>query len=92
MRASVARSARAAFGGAMRQSGILAAAGLYALDHNLARLADDHANARLIAEGSPDLPGVRLDLDTVETNIMIFHMAPGATAAAIVARPRKPGC
>ena len=46
------------FGGAMRQSGILAAAGLYALDHNVDRLAEDHANARLLAERLAGLPGV----------------------------------
>jgi len=50
----------------MRQSGILAAAGLYALDHNVARLCDDHANARLIAERVAGLAGVVLDLATVQ--------------------------
>src|SRR5262249_38180970 len=56
---------RRIFGGAMRQSGILAAAGLYALDHNVARLPEDHASARLIAERLAGLPGVSLDLATV---------------------------
>jgi threonine aldolase len=59
-------------GGAMRQSGIIAAAGLYALDHHVERLADDHARARRLAEGLAALPGVELDSSTVQTNIVIF--------------------
>jgi threonine aldolase len=59
-------------GGAMRQSGIVAAAGLYALDHHVERLAEDHARARRLAEGLATLPGVELDPATVETNIVIF--------------------
>jgi threonine aldolase len=85
-------TARRRFGGAMRQSGILAAAGLYALDHNVPRLADDHANARLIAEGIAGLPGVSLDLDTVQTNIVIWQMAPDEPdAATIVAKAKAAG-
>ena len=60
------------WGGAFRQSGIVAAAGLYALDHHVERLAEDHANARLLAEGLAELPGVELDPATVESNIVIF--------------------
>jgi threonine aldolase len=59
-------------GGAMRQSGIVAAAGLYALDHHVERLADDHARARRLAEGLAALPGVEIDPATVDTNIVIF--------------------
>jgi threonine aldolase len=59
-------------GGAMRQSGIVAAAGLYALDHHVERLAEDHARARRLAEGLAELPGVDLDPATVDTNIVIF--------------------
>jgi threonine aldolase len=59
-------------GGAMRQAGILAAAGLYALDHHVERLADDHANAHALAQGLADLPGVEIDVDRVETNIVVF--------------------
>jgi len=66
-------------GGAMRQSGIVAAAGLHALDHHVERLADDHARARRLAEGLAELPGVDLDPATVETNIIIFAV-PDATA------------
>ena len=61
------------WGGAMRQAGIVAAAGLYALDHNVERLAEDHENARLLAEGLAGLPGVKLDASTVETNIVLFE-------------------
>ena len=62
------------FGGAMRQAGIVAAAGLYALDHHVERLAEDHVNARLLAEGLAALPGVELDPAGVETNIVIFSV------------------
>ncbi len=87
-----AHRARRMFGGAMRQAGILAAAGLWALDHNLDRLVDDHVNARLIAERLAELPGVELDLATVQSNIVIFHMAPGtADAATIVAGAAEAG-
>ena len=70
-------------GGAMRQSGIVAAAGLYALDHHVERLADDHTRARRLAEGLAGLPGVGLDPATVETNIVIFSVpdAPAFCAA-----------
>jgi threonine aldolase len=59
-------------GGAMRQAGVIAAAGLYALDHHVDRLADDHARARRLADGLAALPGVEIDPATVETNIVIF--------------------
>lgn len=61
-------------GGAMRQSGMLAAAGLYALDHHIDRLADDHANARLFAERVTRLPGVRLDSNEVQTNLVFLDI------------------
>jgi threonine aldolase len=84
--------ARRMFGGAMRQAGIVAAAGLYALEHNRARLAQDHANARLIAERLAGIAGIVLDLATVQTNIVIFRLAPGAPdAASVVARARERG-
>jgi threonine aldolase len=83
---------RRMFGGAMRQSGILAAAGLHALDHHLARLADDHANARLLAARIAQSPAALLDLATVQSNIVIFRTAPNAPdAATIVARAREQG-
>ncbi len=84
--------ARRMFGGALRQSGILAAAGLYALDHHLDRLADDHANAKVIADGLVGVPGVILDPATVQTNIVVFHLGEGAPdAATVVARARAEG-
>lgn len=93
-RAEIARAhrARRMFGGAMRQAGILAAAGLWALEHNLDRLAEDHANARLLAERLAGLRGVELDLATVQSNIVIFRMGEGAPdAAAIVVRGQAAG-
>jgi len=92
--AEIARAVRARrmFGGAMRQSGILAAAGLYALDHHVALLAEDHANARLIAERLARLPGIALDLATVETNIIVFRLAPDLPdAPTIAARAKEEG-
>jgi threonine aldolase len=61
-------------GGAMRQAGIVAAAGLYALDHNVERLGEDHENAGVLAEGLANLSGVSIDPTTVETNIVIFDV------------------
>jgi threonine aldolase len=61
-------------GGALRQAGIVAAAGLYALDHNVERLAEDHENAGVLAEGLAELDGVSIDPATVETNIVIFEV------------------
>jgi threonine aldolase len=71
------------WGGAMRQAGIIAAAGLYALDHHVDRLADDHANARALAEGLAELPGIELDPTEVQTNIVVFGVqdAEGLCAA-----------
>jgi threonine aldolase len=83
---------RRMLGGAMRQTGILAAAGLYALDHQMTRLADDHANARCIAERLARCRNVRLDLATVQTNIVVFGLAAEAPdAATVVARARQRG-
>ncbi|HLY49913.1 MAG TPA: threonine aldolase family protein [Solirubrobacteraceae bacterium] len=70
-------------GGALRQSGIVAAACLYALDHHVDRLAEDHEHARRLAEGLSVIPGVRIDPSQVETNIVIFEVA---DAPAFVAR------
>ena len=67
-----ARLVRKALGGGMRQAGILAAAGLIALEGMPKRLSEDHANARLLAESLADLPQVEIDLTTVQTNIVIF--------------------
>jgi threonine aldolase len=93
-RTTIARAVRVRrmLGGAMRQSGILAAAGLYALEHNVERLSEDHANARLIAERIAGLVGIELDLATVQTNIVIFRLGEGLPdAAAIAARAKEAG-
>jgi threonine aldolase len=66
---------RRAFGGAMRQAGIVAAGGVYALKHNIERLADDHANAKKLANGLASLKGVKIDPSAVETNIVVFDIA-----------------
>ena len=73
----------------MRQVGIVAAAGLYALEHNLVRLAEDHVNARLIAERLAGAPGILLDLKTVQTNIIVFRTTPEAPDAAVVVTKAK---
>ena len=70
------------WGGAMRQAGIVAAAGLYALDHHVERLAEDHANARVLADGLAEIPGVEIDAARVETNIVIFAVPDAAGLAA----------
>jgi threonine aldolase len=72
-------------GGAMRQSGIVAAAGLYALEHHVERLADDHARARRLAEGLAEVPGVDLDPATVDTNIVIFAVPDAAAFCGALA-------
>ena len=62
------------FGGAMRQAGIIAAAGIYALEHHVDRLAEDHERARRLARGLAELPGIAVDADRVDTNIVIFDL------------------
>jgi threonine aldolase len=62
----------------MRQAGVLAAAGLMALEQGPKRLHEDHANARLLAEALAHMEGVEIDLDAVETNIVIFKLTAGA--------------
>jgi threonine aldolase len=62
------------YGGSMRQAGIIAAGARYGLQHNVERLAEDHANARFLAEGLAELHGVEIDPTTVETNIVIFDV------------------
>ncbi len=83
---------RRMLGGAMRQIGILAAAGLYGLDHHVARLAEDHANAKVISARLATSARAVLDERTVQTNIVIFSLAPGTPdAAAVVAAARGHG-
>ena len=81
---------RRMMGGAMRQVGIFAAAGMFALDNNLVRLVDDHANARLIADRLATSRRIAIDPATVQTNILVFGLAPDAPdAAALVAKARE---
>jgi threonine aldolase len=75
-----ARRGKHLFGGAMRQAGIVAAAGLYALDHNVDRIADDHARARRLAEGLA-AAGVSVDLEQVETNFVQIDVGPDRAEA-----------
>lgn len=76
-------------GGALRQAGIVAAAGIYALEHNIERLSKDHANAQLLARGLAALPGITLDPAEVEANIILFDVAgTGLSAAEFVRRLR----
>jgi len=79
-------------GGALRQSGIVAAAGLYALDHNVARLAEDHANARRFADLAAEIEGVKLVYPKAETNIVFLDVTgTGKEAAALSAATLKRG-
>ena len=83
---------RRMLGGAMRQVGIFAAAGMYALDHNLERLSEDHYNARLIAERLSTSEKIILDPEKVQTNIIVFSLTDDAPdAATIVEKARQNG-
>ena len=75
-----ARSVRKALGGGMRQAGILAAAGLISLNEMTERLVEDHANARVLAEAVAEIEGVEIDLEAVQTNIVIFRLKHGGAA------------
>jgi threonine aldolase len=86
-----ARIYRKALGGGMRQAGVLAAAGLIALDKMHLRLHEDHANARLLAEALANMDGVDIDLDSVETNIVIFRLVGPLPAGELVARLKARG-
>jgi threonine aldolase len=74
----------------MRQAGVLAAAGVFALEHQRARLVDDHANAKAFAEALVDAPGIRIDLTRVQTNIVMIEFDRG-TARAVVELAREEG-
>ena len=80
-----ARRVRKMLGGGMRQAGIIAAAGIVALETMVERLAEDHANARALAEGLAKLPGLAIDLASVQTNIVIFQVERGTQAASAAA-------
>jgi threonine aldolase len=70
-----ARRYKHLYGGAMRQAGIIAAAGIYAFEHHVERLAEDHANARRFAIGLAEIPGIQIDPDDIETNIVFFDVS-----------------
>ena len=86
-----ARIFRKALGGGMRQAGVLAAAGLIALEQMPARLHEDHANARLLAEALSHTEGVAIDLDAVETNIVIFRLTGDRSAPELSSRLKVRG-
>lgn len=81
-----ARICRKALGGGMRQAGILAAAGLIALEHGTRRLHEDHANARFLADALAQMPGVRIDPADVQTNILIFEITRSGLTSPEVTR------
>lgn len=85
------RRERKLFGGGMRQVGILAAAGLYAVMNNISRLTDDHANAQLLAHGFNSIPGFSVDLSRVETNIVVVQISADGTSDEICARMKDVG-
>jgi len=83
---------RKMFGGGMRQAGLLAAAGIYALDHHMERLREDHDHAKHLAHGLTVLKGVELNPDHVETNIVIFDVTKtGKTAPQVAEATKKQG-
>jgi threonine aldolase len=84
-----ARRVRKALGGGMRQAGILAAAGLYALEHHVERLAEDHENARILAQGLAEIPC--LSVTPPETNIVMVEILRGPTAAELAERLKRRG-
>ena len=87
-RVALCRRFRKMYGGGMRQAGILAAAGLHALDHHRARLAEDHANARALAEALAGVAGVTIDRARVETNIVMIDVDAPARAVVDAAKRR----
>ncbi|HET9014534.1 MAG TPA: GntG family PLP-dependent aldolase [Thermomicrobiaceae bacterium] len=80
-----ARQKRKLLGGGMRQAGVIAAAGIVGLEQMVDRLPEDHANARRLAEGLAELPHLTVDLETVQTNIVFFDVAPPLDGAALAA-------
>jgi threonine aldolase len=87
-----ANRVRKVFGGGMRQAGIIAAGALYALEHHIERLADDHAHAKLFADGIRNVPGIRLEFPKIETNIVYFQVdAKLGTAAEFAGRLKQRG-
>jgi threonine aldolase len=88
---AAARRQRKMVGGGMRQAGVLAAAGIVALENMVDRLAEDHANARYLAENLADVPGIDLDPAVVKTNIVFFELQNGLTARDLAERVARDG-
>jgi len=89
---AAARRHRKVLGGGMRQAGIVAAGALYALEHHIDRLADDHANAKRLAEGIRRISRLTLASETVETNLLFFRVDPAwGTAAELSSRLAERG-
>jgi threonine aldolase len=87
-----ARRYKHMFGGAMRQAGIVAAAGVYALEHNVERMADDHANAQRLASGLSAISGIELVHDSIDTNLVFFDVSgTGKSAQDIAASLKEKG-
>lgn len=86
-----ARRARKVLGGGMRQAGVIAAAGIVALTEMVDRLAEDHANARRLAEGLAQMPAYHVDLQRVYTNIVYFDVVDGRPAEAVVEEAKQRG-
>jgi threonine aldolase len=89
-----ARRGRKLLGGGMRQAGILAAAGILALTEMVDRLAEDHVNARRLAEGLANIPGIQIQPETVETNILFFGVRgadglPGSVSPLVKAAAKQ---
>jgi threonine aldolase len=85
------RGMRKLLGGAMRQAGVIAAAGIVALETMVGRLAEDHVRARRIAEAIAETPGLRIDLASVQTNIVVFSFAAAIDKAAFIRALRDAG-
>jgi threonine aldolase len=86
-----ARKIRKMVGGGLRQAGVIAAPGIVALEKMVDRLAEDHDNARLLAEGLAELPGIILDPRAIQSNIVIFDLAEGVTTDAFLGKVRAEG-
>jgi len=84
-----ARRIRKLFGGALRQAGIVAAAAIYALENNVARLVDDHANAKQLATGLASIEGIRIDVERVNSNLVFFEIDAGLGLAIQLASALK---
>jgi len=86
------RPLRRMYGGGMRQAGMLAAAGLYALEHNIARLKEDHAHAKALARQLRKIPSVSIDVEGIETNIVVFEVTdPSRSSSEILGTLKQAG-